>query len=224
MPDLGVLLPGIAYVVIEIADCGNGIDPDLRDSIFLPYHSTKGDAGAGLGLAVVADIVKTRGAALQFMGNHPKGTRVQVFWPCTPITAQQTTDTSTPLANTTILLVDNDDTVLQDLSKTLVRAGAEVASCVDPVDAIDAVTQSPTDWDLVLTDHDMGALSGTDLARSMHEQREDLPIILMTGNSELHLATRSAHPDFAATLRKPICPTVLISVLLAAKLRSQRHM
>ena len=58
----------------------------------------------------------------------------------------------------------------------------------------------------------------------MHRQREDLPIILMTGNNELHFATEvCAHLRFAATLRKPICQTVLISVLLAAKLRSQRH-
>ena len=88
----------------------------------------------------------------------------------------------------------------------LVQAGAEVASCVDPADALEAVTLAPNDWDIVLTDFDMDGMSGNDLAEAMHTQREDLPIILMTGNNELHFATKSVQTEFAATLRKPILP------------------
>lgn len=222
-PELGAIIADSTYVCIEVADCGDGIDPAVRKSIFSPYQSTKGDAGAGLGLAVVADIVKSRGAALQILENRPKGTRVLVFWPTTDIPGISIVNSPMPLADTSILLVDNDDSLLQELSEILTRAGAEVASCVDPEDAVDAVTQSPQDWDLVLTDFDMGAISGATLAKEMHDQREDLPIILMTGNTELHFATNSAQDGFAATLRKPISPSVLISVLLATKLRSQRH-
>ncbi|NBB96704.1 MAG: PAS domain S-box protein [Alphaproteobacteria bacterium] len=222
-PDIGAILPDTEYVVIEVADCGDGIDPDLRESIFNPYLSSKGDAGAGLGLAVVADIVRARGAALHISDNTPKGTRVLVFWPCAAPARLDMAQTATPLADTSILLVDNDDTVLQELSDILSRAGAEVASCVDPADALDAVTQSPQEWHLVLTDYNMGPTNGLELAQKMHQQREDLPIVLMSGNSELHFAKESVQTVFAATLRKPVCPNVLISVLLAAKLRSQRH-
>jgi PAS domain S-box-containing protein len=221
--DLGAIMADTDYVTIEIADCGDGIATDLRATIFTPYVTTKRDQGAGLGLAVVADIVTTRSAALRFVPNHPKGTRVQVFWPCAPMAGLDDTQADHPLADTNILLVDNDDLVLQHLSDVLVRAGAEVASCIDPADALDAVTQAPHDWDLVLTDYDMGSMSGLSLARAMHDQREDLPIILMTGNSELHFATESVQSEFAATLRKPISSTVLKSILLAAKLRSQRY-
>ena len=222
--ELGCIRPDIDYALIELRDCGDGIPDDLQGSIFSPYVTSKGDAGAGLGLAVVADIVTTRGAALRLLPDTPKGTCVQVFWPCTPVTRQTADSSATPLSDTHILLVDNDDLLLQQIADMLVRAGAEVASCVAPADALDAVTQAPLDWDLVLTDFDMGDMTGSDLAQAMHAQRENLPIILMTGNNELHFATKSVHHDFAATLRKPLCPTVLISVLLAAKLRSQRHM
>ena len=221
--DLGQSLPEMDYALIELCDCGDGIPEELTGSIFAPYVTSKGDAGAGLGLSVVADIVTTRGAALRIVPNRPKGTCIQVFWPSSPVDELDLVAKSTPLADTNILLVDNDDLVLQDLAETLVRAGAEVASCIDPNDALDAVTVAPHDWDMVLTDFDMDTLTGSDLAKAMHAQREDLPIILMTGNSELHFAKKSVHTEFAATLRKPICTTVLISVLLAAKLRSQRH-
>lgn len=222
-PDIGAILSDTDYVVIDVADCGDGIDPELRKSIFTPYFSSKDDAGAGLGMAVVADIVTTRGAALYISDNVPKGTCVSVFWPSSAPERLDMAETTTPLADTNILLVDDDDELLQDLSDTLVRAGAEVASCVDPADALDAVTQAPQDWHLVLTDYDMGQTNGLHLAMEMHQQREDLPIVLMSGNSELHFATESVQTEFAATLRKPVCPNVLISVLLAAKLRSQRH-
>ncbi|MBN2760984.1 MAG: PAS domain-containing protein [Rhodobacteraceae bacterium] len=222
-PELGAILPGTDYVLIEVIDTGDGIDPDLRASIFSPYLTTKEDAGAGLGLAVVADIVKARAAALRILDAPDHGTRIQVFWPVTESSGLDLAEQAKPLANTNILLVDNDDTLLQRLADMLSRAGAEVASCVDPEDALGAITEAPQDWDLVVTDFDMGATNGVALAQQMHAQREDLPIILMTGNSELHFATKSVQDEFAATLRKPISASVLISVLLAAKLRSQRH-
>lgn len=221
--DLGAIMADTEYVLIEITDCGPGIPEELRASVFTPYVTTKSDTGAGLGLAVVADIVTTRNAALRFVPNPPRGTRVQIFWPCTPMAGLDDAQSAQPLADTNILIVDNDDLVLQTLSDILVRAGAEVASCIGPADALDAVTQSPADWDIVLTDYDMGQMTGLDLAQAMHAQREDLPIILMTGNSELHFATKSVQTELAATLRKPINATVLKSVLLAAKLRSERY-
>ena len=221
--DLGRILPDMPYALIELRDCGDGIPEQLRGTIFAPYVTSKGDTGAGLGLAVVANIVQTRGAALRLLPNEPKGTCVQVFWPCEPIEVLAAQSSRTPLADTSILLVDNDDLLLQDVADMLVQAGAEVASCIHPSDALEAITLAPREWDMVLTDFDMDGMTGSELAQAMHQQREDLPIILMTGNNELHFATESVHTEFAATLRKPICQTVLISVLLAAKLRSQRH-
>ena len=65
----------------------------------------------------------------------------------------------TPLANTSILLVDNDDLLLQDVADMLVQAGAEVASCINPSDALEAITLAPREWDMVLTDFDMDGMT-----------------------------------------------------------------
>ncbi|HOE95012.1 MAG TPA: ATP-binding protein [Candidatus Sumerlaeota bacterium] len=43
-------------VVLTVADSGPGIPPELHESVFRPYYTTRAD-GAGLGLAVVRQIV-----------------------------------------------------------------------------------------------------------------------------------------------------------------------
>jgi signal transduction histidine kinase len=52
-----------AEVVIEVADDGPGIAPELRDRLFDPFVSTK-DGGTGLGLALSHQIVRDHGGAL----------------------------------------------------------------------------------------------------------------------------------------------------------------
>ena len=52
-----------AGVVIEVADDGPGIAPELRDRLFDPFVSTK-DGGTGLGLALSHQIVRDHGGAL----------------------------------------------------------------------------------------------------------------------------------------------------------------
>ena len=220
--EVGNVLPDHPYALVEITDTGPGIADALRRKVFAPHYTTRGARGAGLGLAVVADIVLARGGALTLGRAAGGGTRVQLFWPRAPLVAAAPGDDGPPLADTHILLVDDDDSVLQDLSDQLANAGAEVASCTDPADALDAVSADPMAWDMVVTDHDMAALSGPELSRALHAQREGLPVVLMSGNTDLHFATGSVQADFAATLRKPVCKSVLVSVLLAVKLRT-RH-
>lgn len=50
---------------LTIADTGSGIHPDIRNSIFEPFISTKGDTGTGLGLWVSSQIVNQHGGTIQ---------------------------------------------------------------------------------------------------------------------------------------------------------------
>ena len=187
--EVGNLVPDLDYAMIEIADTGPGIAPSLRRRVFEPHFTTKGADGAGLGLAVVADIVLARGGALTLADAPDGGTRVQLFWPHTAPGAMAVADGAPPLAGTHVLLVDDDDNVLQELSGLLASAGAEVVSCTDPADAIEAVTEDPMAWDLVVTDFDMENMSGTALTRALHAQRDGLPVVLMSGDRQLHFAS-----------------------------------
>ena len=50
--------------LIEISDTGPGFPPDQYDRIFEPFHKSTSDVGAGLGLAIAADLVTRNGGAI----------------------------------------------------------------------------------------------------------------------------------------------------------------
>ena len=51
-------------VTLAVGDRGTGVPPELREKIFLPFYSTKGE-GAGLGLAIVARIAELHGGTVE---------------------------------------------------------------------------------------------------------------------------------------------------------------
>src|SRR5262249_52323194 len=85
MPDGGTLRvatrlgPGPA-VALSVADTGQGMSDEGRRRIFEPFFSTK-EAGTGLGLAVVEQIVVGQGGSVEAHSEPEKGSRFEVRWP-----------------------------------------------------------------------------------------------------------------------------------------------
>jgi signal transduction histidine kinase len=70
-----------ACVVVEIADTGPGISPEVQPHIFEPFFTTKGvGEGTGLGLDTVQRIVKKHRGTIQ-VTSKPGETRFQVWLP-----------------------------------------------------------------------------------------------------------------------------------------------
>ena len=67
-------------VVIEVIDCGCGIEEDIRESIFHPFFSTR-KGGTGLGLPIVRKIVEAHGGEVSFDPNTEKGATFTVRLP-----------------------------------------------------------------------------------------------------------------------------------------------
>ena len=226
---VGQLSAGQSYAVLTIADTGPGISEARHVEIFAPFVSGALHAGpranSGLGLAIVAHVVTEHKGALRVTSSPEGGAEIQVFWPLSPVpigvdglsALHATVDR--PLSGLNVLLVDDDDQVLQTMSALLSNAGAETASCDNPLDALSAVHEDPGAWDAVVTDHDMTPMTGLELVDELLKSAPDMKIILITGASELHFATNSVHPVPVAMLRKPISGPELIAVLLREKLR-----
>ncbi|WP_303700285.1 sensor histidine kinase [Flexistipes sinusarabici] len=63
------------YVVLIVEDNGQGINDFVRENLFEPFFTTKtSDAGSGLGLASVKDIVKQYDGKIFFESEKDKGT------------------------------------------------------------------------------------------------------------------------------------------------------
>jgi two-component system nitrogen regulation sensor histidine kinase NtrY len=72
--------PVSGVVLLEVADDGSGLAPEVRARIFEPYFSTKKE-GTGLGLAIVSAIVADHRGHIRVRPNEPKGTRFIIELP-----------------------------------------------------------------------------------------------------------------------------------------------
>ena len=68
-------------LVVEVADTGAGIEPELRARIFEPFFTTKGEQGTGLGLAVSYGIVKRHGGEIEVASEPGAGTTFTLRFP-----------------------------------------------------------------------------------------------------------------------------------------------
>jgi signal transduction histidine kinase len=72
--------PGCA--IIEIADTGVGIAPEVLDRIFEPWVTTKGAGqGTGLGLSIARDVVQRMGGAISANPRPAGGTVLRITLP-----------------------------------------------------------------------------------------------------------------------------------------------
>lgn len=68
-------------VVIEIADTGVGIEPEMRDRVFEPFFTTKEGSGTGLGLSISHGIVTELGGTIATEPRRGRGTVFRVVLP-----------------------------------------------------------------------------------------------------------------------------------------------
>jgi DNA-binding NtrC family response regulator len=88
------------------------------------------------------------------------------------------------MANSTILVVDDDIVVLTALSKLLNLFGYIVAGASNSQAAMDYVTCSRKRFDLIITDLAMPGIDGVQFMTAAKQVFPDIPIIVMTGYSE----------------------------------------
>jgi signal transduction histidine kinase len=74
------------YIEISVRDDGPGISEAVRQSLFEPYVTTKGEGHSGLGLSVVYSIVKDLGGTIQCESAEGKGTAFIIRFPLNGIT------------------------------------------------------------------------------------------------------------------------------------------
>jgi signal transduction histidine kinase len=67
-------------VILEVADNGKGISPEVEKRLFDPFFTTK-ETGTGLGLSIAARIVQMHGGALQYQTQVSRGTTFGIVLP-----------------------------------------------------------------------------------------------------------------------------------------------
>jgi signal transduction histidine kinase len=72
---------GYGHLSIVVADTGIGIPPEIRDTMFDPFVTTKGEKGTGLGLWIVKGIVEGHSGRIQVRSSIGKGTIFKLIFP-----------------------------------------------------------------------------------------------------------------------------------------------
>ena len=181
------LAPG-TYAQLTISDTGTGIPPAIIDRIFDPFFTTKARGqGTGLGLSVVYGIVKDCGGAITVDSKPGSGSAFSVFLPSIvhPVEAPLEAVEVSRNGNERILFVDDEHAIVAMAREMLQDLGYRVVVTRSSTKALKIFREHPEQFDLIITDMTMPAMTGVDLARAVLQIRPDLSIILCTGYSEL---------------------------------------
>ncbi|KKX30639.1 PAS domain-containing sensor histidine kinase [Rhizobium sp. LC145] len=187
----GSLKPG-RYVELSVADTGEGMDEETLIQATTPFFTTKGvGKGTGLGLSMVQGLTEQSGGKLAIESRKGEGTKVSLFLPSadTPASSQPAeaaaSSVAVPRKQLTVLAVDDDALVLMNTTLMLEDLGHQVIEAYSGVDALNTLRNGDNRIDLVITDHSMPRMSGSELAAEIQAQWPDLPIVLATGYAEL---------------------------------------
>jgi two-component system cell cycle sensor histidine kinase/response regulator CckA len=174
------LHPG-PYLKLEISDEGCGIPVRLRERVFEPLCTTKGESHKGIGLSDASQIVKDHRGNLRILDNPPKGTLVQIFLPTSFPKHQPIQDLSTsspPKKKTkTILLVDDEENFRLAADQLLDFLGYETILATNGAEALSTYNQRRSEIDLVITDNSMPVMDGHDLIKALRQLSPTLKII-----------------------------------------------
>ncbi len=200
------LAPG-PYVYLEVADTGCGMDAGTRSRIFEPFFSTK-FTGRGLGLAAALGIVRAHKGTLKVDSEPGEGTTFKILFPAMEDAGEKArSNESSPLADWrgkgTILLVDDEESLLALGARMLEHLGFTVLTAADGLQAVELYRQRGKEIDLVLMDLTMPHMDGAEAFGELRRLNPDVRVILASGYGKEDVASRFAGNGIDGVLQKP---------------------
>lgn len=156
----GVTVEPGEYGVISVEDTGTGIHSEHLEEIFEPFFTTKAEGdGAGLGLSTVYGIVKQLGGHLLVESTIGAGTRFEVCFAHTPLSAspastdgESSTELNCPEGSETVLIVEEDEPLRRLMTQALGSLGYSVLEARNAGEALLCVEEQNVCVNVVLLD------------------------------------------------------------------------
>jgi CheY-like chemotaxis protein len=215
---VGRLHPG-AYARVEVADSGIGMSPGQVERIFDPFFTTKPvGKGTGLGLSLVHGIVLDHDAALDVDSTRGAGTTFRVYLPLVSGEPAPEPPARAPAggAGETILVVDDEDSLVHLAEEVLAGLGYEPVGCVGAAEALRVFQSAPERFDAVISDAIMPDMPGTELLAQLRRLRPELPALLVSGYCGAELQAQAAAAGVRTILTKPLAAAELAAALAVA--------
>jgi len=118
-----------------------------------------------------------------------------------------------------VWVIDDDRSIRWVLERALQRAGVDVASFDSSAGVLERLRRDPPE--VIISDIRMPGMDGLELLQRIHEQRPDLPVIIMTAHSDLESAVSAYHGGAFEYLPKPFDLDEAIEQVRRAVLRTR---
>jgi two-component system, cell cycle sensor histidine kinase and response regulator CckA len=181
--------PGIKagpWIVLSVSDTGMGMSPEVQAHIFEPFFTTKPvDKGTGLGLSQVDGIVKQHEGQIYVDSEVGQGTTFTLYLPPLAVGslvyAHARNGEVSRGQNQTILLVEDNLSVLKVTQKMLQRLGYQILTATNGRAALEVYEQHQQEIALILADSTMPIMGGLDLAQALHDRNPAIKVVVITG-------------------------------------------
>jgi PAS domain S-box-containing protein len=202
------------YIRLSVADTGVGMDDATVARAIEPFFSTKGiGKGTGLGLSMVHGLASQLGGALIIQSAPGLGTNIELWLPLSSI-APAVADLSRESTATTragsALLVDDEELVRISTADMLADLGYVVTQASSGEEALRMINGG-AHFDLVVTDHLMPGMTGTDLAAAIRSIQPEISLLLVSGYAESEGITPDL-PRLTKPFRKDELATSLMQI------------
>jgi len=196
-------MPDGDYVLVEVADSGTGMSPEVMAQIFEPFFSTKEvGKGTGLGLSTVYGIIKQTGGFIYVDSELGKGSTFRIFLPRhiaekeEPATAEKPAVAAAAAGSPaeaaqadltgrgTVLLVEDEEGLRALNARGLASRGYTVLTASNGVEALEELEKNEGKVDLVVSDVVMPEMDGPTLLKEMRKKNPNLKMIFVSGYAE----------------------------------------
>ncbi len=119
-----------------------------------------------------------------------------------------------PTQNSSILIVDDDPTLLKLLNTRLTLEGYSVTAAASGEEALAKFAAGRPD--MVITDMQMGGMDGMTLFENIHRVQPTLPVIVLTAHGTIPAAVKATHRGVFSYLTKPFEGDTLLAEIRKA--------
>ncbi|MCB1051177.1 MAG: response regulator [Acidobacteria bacterium] len=220
-PHSHILEPGLGsgwYLALSLEDNGCGMSEEVRNRVFEPFYTTKPQgSGTGLGLATVYGIIKQNHGNVYLYSEPGIGTRFTIYWPMSEnqevFEAKRPQDQPVVGGDETLLIVEDNPSVLEYLESTLSQLGYQLQSAPHGLAALEKI-EAGFQPDLIISDLIMPEMNGSELLERLKDTVcSGTPVLLLSGYSG-NLSKPSANGNApVAFLQKPFSLIVLAQTI-----------
>lgn len=202
------------YVRVGVSDTGRGMSEEVVKRIFEPFYTTR-QAGTGLGLATVKEIMLEHNGAIEVHSTPGNGSRFEAWLPCvTPVSTRPETHPTVKSRDrlVTVLLIDEDRARLHRDEEILAAIGYEPVGFTQAADALAACRKAPERFDALIVGPVASTVAPLEFAVILRQTVPGRPILLATITDDM-TASALAAAGISEVLGRPLDPVAIAGAL-----------